>query len=248
MCKPIQVGVCLIHGVVGYWSASYLCKQFSTVILKPVLKAEKGGHNEHEQFLFVFSLFEALLRKLKTVTVLLHVTSWPFPLGRKLGSLFLGSSAGSCGQQLLQLWALQLHSDGSGCRGESLSAKTPRIKKQKPKKQPELQLMKGNGLLQSFFPPPLSTEKCKHEWWTAEEEKAGLKSFMWLHLANRIRPYVNEGTLWPGPRVSGRCEKKFISNVVQKHIRWWKWGEGGDGPSSPSCGWRPVSAGSRCKR
>lgn len=121
------------------------------MILKPVLKAEKGEHNEHEQFLFVFSLFEALLRKLKTVTVLLHVTSWPFPLGRILSSLFLGSSAGSCGQQLLQLWALQLHSDGSGCRGESLSAKTPRIKKQEQKKQPKLQLMKGNGLLQSFF-------------------------------------------------------------------------------------------------
>lgn len=100
------------------------------MILKPVLKAEKGGHNEHEQFLFVFSLFEALLRKLKTVTVSLHVTSWPFPLGRILSSLFLDSFAGSCGQQLLQLWALELHSDGSGCRAESLSAKTPRIKKQ----------------------------------------------------------------------------------------------------------------------
>lgn len=116
--------------------------------------------------------------------------------------------------------------------------------------------MKGNRVLQSFFSPPLSTEKCKHEWWTAEEEKAGLKSFMWLHLANRIRLYVNEGTLWPGPRVGGRCVKKFsfISNFVQKHIRWWKWGEGGNGPSSPSwalepsCGWRPVSAGSRYKR
>lgn len=104
------------------------------MILKPVLKAEKGGHNEHEQFLFVFSLFAALLRKLKTVTVLLHVTSWPFPLGRTLSSLFLGSSAGSCGQHLLQLWALPLHSDGSGCRGESLSAKSPRIKETKTKK------------------------------------------------------------------------------------------------------------------
>lgn len=77
------------------------------------------GHNE--QKLFVFLLFVALVRKLKMVIVVLHVTSWPFPLGCIFSILWVfllvASSASGCVQHLLKLWVLLFHSDGSGCSG-----------------------------------------------------------------------------------------------------------------------------------